>query len=64
MRLENDDPKRNNEGNDSSNSFKEPNLLFSSGNSKVKKRKAVGIIPAAAKPILPKNSLRELSSKK
>jgi hypothetical protein len=39
------------------NNFLEIKTLLSSGNNRLKKKNAVGIIPEVAKPILPQNSI-------
>jgi hypothetical protein len=61
--LLNDDTKKNTEGNANNNSFVEFNPFLSSGNNKVKNRKAVGMIPAVAKLILPQNNNQGVSFK-
>jgi len=52
-RSVNDDTTKNPEGNANNNSFVEFKPFLSPGNSKVKKRNAVGMVPAATKLNLP-----------
>jgi hypothetical protein len=60
----NDNPRKNTNGRANNPRYLEFIFLFPDGKSMAKKRNAVGIIPDAANPILPQNSIEKLFLRK